>query len=168
MIAYYLLAGVKEKPTKVLGKQEKYLKMHRTTKSRMVPKTQEIVNGPYGDATRTIRVTKAKNVETLNWLNMTEPATEKDFSSTWEYHPMMHSGVNYSHYNARMKSVDDDDRIGYKHDPSFVAKLMHSATPRVDLFFQRVDNQFSFSSEYQYVSMHIYGYLKHATLQYFI
>lgn len=160
----YLLGKVEEKPMKLAVKQEKpsqYLKPQKTlsTVSRMVPKIQNALqrhnNGT--TTTRTINNTKRKNV-TFERSNMMYTATDK-YLSTWEYHHQSsHPHFNLPPPHYRVKLMEDDE--GWTPDVSNLAKIFHSGTPRFDLLFQKVDNKFSLSSEYLYVSI-FKGYFGH-------
>lgn len=153
-----LLANVEGKQTKFRvkqGKSDEYsnLQKTRTTLTYMIPKKEKILQGRYND-TRTINVTKSENV-TLNWRNMTDVVTENDFNSTWDHHQLPHPQFNLPPYYSPVKLMADEDPFVPR--PPLIAKIFHSGTPRFDLFFQKVDNKISFSSEYVYVSMHIYS-----------
>lgn len=112
---------------------------------------QKVPQGHYNRTTAAIKFTKRKNV-TLERSYTVNTETYKDLSSTWEYyHELSHPYFNSlpPHYS-RVKLVASE--APYVHKPSNLAKVFHTATPRVDLFFQKVDNRFSLSSEYLYVS----------------
>ncbi|XP_026324952.1 uncharacterized protein LOC113233931 [Hyposmocoma kahamanoa] len=130
------------------GKSDQYsnLQKTRTTLTHMIPKKEKILQGRYND-TRTINVTKSENV-TLKWTNMTDVVAEKDLNSTWDHHQLPHPQFNLPPYYSPVKLMASEDPFIPK--PPVLAKIFHSGTPRFDLFFQKVDNKISFSSEYIY------------------
>lgn len=160
---YHLLAKVKETSTKLGMKQKKpeYLTPHNSnsTVTQMVPKKQKVPQRHNNGTTRAINVKKTKKV-TLKRSHKVYTATDKDFS-TWEYyHQLSHPHFNLptTHY-PRVKLTDENVFV---HDPPNLAIIFHSATPRYDLFFQKVDNKITTSTEYVYVSMYIYSLKKNA------
>lgn len=150
------IAKVGETSMKLAVKQEKlnqYPQKARSTASHMVSKIRKVTQGHYDEmTTEAIKFTKRKNV-TLEKSYTVNTTTHDDLSSTWEYyHDWSHPHFNLPppHYS-RAKLVGMESP--YIYQPSLVAKVFHSFTPRVDLFFQHVDNKPSLSSEYLYVSI---------------
>lgn len=157
MNVYCLLAKVEEIPTKMKQKQkmlDKYsnlLKDHATV-SHMIPKTQKILQSHFNGTTRAIKVTNTKNVS-FQWSNMMNTSIDKDLHYTWDYYYQLpHPHFNLSPpYYSRMKLVADDSP--YTPQIRRIAKVFNYGTPRINLFFQKVDSKVSTSTEYIYVSI---------------
>lgn len=156
---YHLLAKFGKSPMKPAVKQDKpdqYLnpqKAHSAV-SEIVPKIQTVLQRCNNGTARPLKITKPKNV-TFKRTNMVYRTMENDFTTWQYYHQSSHPHFNLPppHYS-RVKLVSD---TAYNHNPPNLAKLFHNA-PRYDLFFQKVDNKVSMSSEYLYVSIiYVYG-----------
>lgn len=151
MYVYFLLAKFEEIPTRIAIKQKMLdepadlLQPQETN-----PKAQIILPDLY-NSTKALKGTKTKNV-TFNWSNMTE---EEYNNNTWDYYyRSFDPQLNFSSSNYSRVKLLKGDESPYIPKAPIIAKVFHLATPRLDVFFQKVDNRVTDSTEYVYVSIY--------------
>lgn len=149
MNVYCLLAKVEETPTEIGVKQEMPDEHADLLKAKATNPKAQIALQDQNNDTRALKGTKIKKL-TFTGPNM----TDEEFNNTWDYYyRSFNPQINLFHSNkSRMKLVGDESP--YIPQAPTLAKLIHLAIPRFDLFFQKVDNRISYSNEYIYVSIY--------------
>lgn len=99
-------------------------------------------------------MTSPKSSSTVEMATKLDPYTNKYYNTLEHYRQ-----ISFPQYNispplySRMKLTEEEVFVP---NVPILSNIIHSNTPRYDLFFQPVDNRISLSSEYIYVSIFVY------------